>query len=212
VKRIVSLLILIVALAAASALGAGKAQALNPNQTDVVNTVNIVYWDLDRFWGNPTRKPGVGYYDYWNNGQLVNYQTECGATSANIGVQGFYCPGGHIYFDYNQQSGHIANIGDGAVALWMAHEYGHSAQWLRNISWGEPYHELLADCFAGLYFRWGVYTSGKLVYNDYLEARTMLSRMATNASHGSPAQRMRAFDYGFNHIGWTSCTAGWQYW
>jgi predicted metalloprotease len=212
VKKLITLALAVLSLAAVAAFGASEAKALNPTQTDVVTIVNTVYWDLDQFWGAPTQKPGVGYYDYVADGRLVNYQTECGSTANNIGYQGFYCAGGHIYLDYNQQRGHVANIGDGAVALWLAHEYGHSAEWLRSLNWPAPYHELLADCFAGLYFRWGVYSSGKLAYNDYLEARTMLSRMGTDAAHGGPAQRLRAFDYGFNRVGWTSCTAGWQYW
>ncbi len=206
-------LIVVLALATALGIGTPEAEALNPNQNTVQGVVNTLYWDLDTFWGKPAQKPGVGYYNYWGNGSIYHYATSCGNTSGYVDVQGFYCNGGHIHFDFTQQSGHLASIGDGAVALWLAHEYAHHAEWLRNINWPKPYHELLADCFAGLYFRYGVYTSGKLNYNDYLEARIMLSRTAaTSPSHGGAARRLKAFDYGFQRIGWTSCTAGWQAW
>jgi predicted metalloprotease len=213
-KRIAALGLMVASLAVMLGVTVGKADALNPNQTTVAGVVGNVYWDLNTFWGNPSQKPGVDYFNYWRNGQLVNYKTECFYTRDQVGTQGFYCDGGSIYFDYRQQVGNLTNIGDGAVALWIAHEYGHHAQWLRGIKWrsSPPYEELLADCFAGLYFRYGVYTSGTLVYHDYLEARTMLSRLSSSRSHGTPAQRVRAFDYGFNRIGWRSCTSGWQAW
>ena len=211
-KRILALVVLIVAVA----LGAStdKAEALNPNQTRVVGVMNALYWDVDKFWGLRTYDPGIGYYNYASNGQNVQFNTECGLTNRNVGFQGFYCPGGHIYFDWAQQTQHLNSIGDGAVALWLAHEYAHHAEWSLNISWNQPYHELLADCFAGQYFRYGVNTSRKLNSNDYLEARTMLSRMApTSASHGGAAQRVRAFTYGYNAaIGYTNCTSGWRNW
>ena len=213
-KRILALTLMAASLALVSGTTAKQAEALNPNQTTVLGVVNALYWDLDAFWGQPQRKPGVGYYNFWSNGQLVNYQTECGATQPNTGLQGFYCPGGHIYFDFIQQNGYLTSPGDGAIALWLAHEYAHHAEWFLGLDWtsAPPYHELLADCFAGLYFRYGVYTSKNLNYNDYLEARAMLWRMGTDTVHGTPARRLKAFDYGFGRIGWRSCTNGWQNW
>jgi predicted metalloprotease len=212
-KRILALGFLVVALAAVSGVSAGDAQALNPNQTTPSGVVNALYWDLDYFWGQPQREPGVGYYNYWANGQLVNYQASCDWTGDFIGSQGFYCPGTNIYFDWQQQSSNISTYGDGSTALWLAHEYGHHAQWTLGINWGQPYHELLADCFAGLYFRYGVNVSKKLVYNDYLEARNAIWRLSWNdPEHGTPDRRLKAFDYGFNRVGYQSCTTGWQYW
>jgi predicted metalloprotease len=212
-KRIIALAVLVLTLAVALGGTTERAEALNPNQTSVTGVVNALYWDVDRFWGLSGYDPGVGYYNYAYNGGTYQYQTSCRHTSTAVGMQGFYCNGGHIYLDWNQQTGHLRSIGDGAVAVWLAHEYAHHAEWALRISWNAPYHELLADCFAGLYFRWGVYQSGKLNYNDYLEARTMLSRMAPSSpTHGGAASRVRAFDYGFARVGYTSCTSGWQYW
>lgn len=208
-KRILTATVMVVLVAFFGGFATSKADAVSAQQS-VKGIVDGVYWDLDTFWGSPQRKPGVGYYNHITNGQLVHYQTSCGPTRNNVGTQGFYCYGGDIHLDWTQQTGNLRNIGDGAVALWLAHEYGHHAEWVNRISLKAPYQELMADCFAGLYFRWGVYESGKLAYNDYLEARSALSRLGSSSSHGTSAQRMRAFDFGFKNIGWRSCYNGWQ--
>jgi predicted metalloprotease len=213
-KRILAVVLLALSLSVALGFTAERAEALNPNQTTVVGTVNAVYWDIDKFWGLTTYDPAVGYYNYVSNGQVVHFNTICGPTSSNVGTQGFYCNGGHIQLDWTQQTGNLSTYGDGAVAFWLAHEYAHHAEWSLGISWTQPYHELLADCFAGQYFRYGVNTSRKLLYNDYLEARNQIWALATSsASHGGKLQRLRAFDYGYNSaIGYTNCTNGWRNW
>lgn len=204
-KRILALLVLIVAVAMGATTE--KAEALNPtNLTNPQAVVNALYWDLDKFWGLSGYDPGVGYYNYSQNGQVVHFSTSCVHTSYRVGSQGFYCNGGNIYFDWNQQVGNINRFGDGSVAFWLAHEYAHHAEYMLRVSWGAPYYELLADCFAGLYFRYGVYTSRKLNYNDYLEARNQIWTLAVSSpSHGGRSQRLAAFDYGFNSVGYTSC-------
>lgn len=213
-KRIIALALMIVSVAVALGMTTERAEALNPNQTTVVGTVNAVYWDIDKFWGLPTYDPAVDYYNFWQNGAIVHFNTICGNTSGNVGTQGFYCNGGHIQLDRTQQTGNIARFGDGAVAFWLAHEYAHHAQWSLGISWPQPYHELLADCFAGQYFRYGVRTSGKLNYNDYLEARNQIWALAVSSpTHGGKAQRLRAFDFGYNSAtGYQNCTNGWRNW
>jgi predicted metalloprotease len=205
------LLALAAVLAAASTAGlTAEAQALNPEQTSVTNTINIVYWDLDRFW-IPSQKPGVSYYDYVSGGVLVNYETPCGNTLRFLGAQGFLCPANAgIYFDFNQQVGNIRTYRDGAVAFWLAHEYGHQIQQLLGINWRAfpPYHELLADCFAGMYFRYGVNTSRKLVYADYNEARNQIWALVnSDADHGTRSQRLRAFDFGYTQAAHSGCTS-----
>ena len=165
-KRIVALIVLIVSLSALSGTLATEAKSLNPEQKTVASTVNIVYWDLVKFWG-PRTNPGVNYY---NNG-YADYWAVCNpaAWTGNFhGSFGFAC-NNYIYLDLYQQAAKLQRFGDGAVAFWLAHEFGHHMESLLNINWtaSRPYHELLADCFAGMYFRYGVYTSRKLNYNDY---------------------------------------------
>jgi predicted metalloprotease len=207
-------------LAVAGAL-AGQARAVNATQT-VDGIVNVVYWDLDRFWAGlwpANQDPGIGYFNYVDgSGRTVQYHVPgCGWTTGYVGYQGFYCsatPNGEIHFDFAQQHAHLRGIGDGAVAMWLAHEYGHHAQRMLGYNWraSPPYHELLADCFAGLYFRWGVRTSGALAEGDYREARRMLSYASYDRDHGTATQRLRAFDYGYRSIGYRACVNGWRNW
>ncbi len=209
---------LIVVVLAAMGAFAGNAKAVAaPYSVDGV--INVVYLDLEVFWGGlwqASRRPTLYYYNYVNqSNQVQEWNTGCGPTATQHGTQGFYCGvtfNGEIFFDFTQQREQLMRVGDGATALWMAHEYAHHAERMLGISWRAPYHELLADCFAGLYFRYGVNSSRKLVYADYLEARTMLSQMYADYAHGTAAQRLRAFDYGYGRIGYTSCTNGSAYW
>jgi predicted metalloprotease len=198
VRRLIALAA--VAVAVTAAVFAGEAKALNPNQTSVKTIVNTVYWDLDSYW-IPSRRASVGYFDYWSSGSLIDYATPCATTSTQHGTEGFYCPPNQsIYFDYNQQVGNVSTFGDGSTAFWTAHEYGHHVENLLGIDWRAypPYQELLADCFAGMYFHHGVHTSRKLVYGDYTEAWNQISALSWNdTSHGTPTQRHNAFVYGF---------------
>ena len=201
-KRFARKLVLLAAISAALASAAfpGSAQALNPEQTSVTNIVNTVYWNLDAYW-RPSRQAGVAYYDYYYRGVLVDFATPCGNTSGYHGAEGFFCPTNEaIYFDFNQQANNVARFGDGSTAFWTAHEYGHHIEKLLGIDWRTyaPYHELLADCFAGMYFHHGVYTSRVLRYNDYLEARNQIWALGDgDQAHGTRIQRLDAFDFGF---------------
>jgi predicted metalloprotease len=195
-----SLALVIVAAAVTAAAFAGEAKALNPEQTSVTGIVNSIYWDLDSYW-IPARRAGVAYFDYYANGVLIDYADPCNNTSTQHGTEGFYCPSNEsIYLDYNQQVGNVSRFGDGSTAFWTAHEYGHHVEKLLGINWTSyvPYHELLADCFAGMYFHHGVYTSGKLNYNDYSEARNQIWALSdSDVAHGTRTQRLQAFDFGF---------------
>jgi len=199
------------------AVGASTASALNAPQTTVVGAVNHTYWDLNAFWkpllnykGYTYTKPGVGYYNFASNGTLIERQTDCGSSAGYHGSFGFYCRntgnlGGNIYFDYTQQLGVLNQFGDGAVALWMAHEFGHHMQRLLSVRAGQPNNELMADCFAGLYFRYGYSRSGKLSWADYEEARNQLWALGSSPTHGTNQQRLGAFDYGFKTFLLSSC-------
>jgi predicted metalloprotease len=197
-RRSIALAALAVAVTAASVF-AGEAKALNPNQTSVTTIVNTIYWDLESYW-IPATRPGVQYFDYWANGVLVENSTACMNTAAQHGTEGFYCPGSqNIYFDYNQQVSNVSKFGDGSTAFWTAHEYGHHVEKLLQIDWTRypPYHELLADCFAGMYFHHGIYTSRKLVSGDYTEAWNQITALSWGDTvHGTPTQRHNAFAYG----------------
>lgn len=209
VRRTLALAAVLASLFAAGL--ASEAQALTPERTSVTQTVNIVYWDLVRFW-IPSTNPGVRYYNYYSNRVLIDYQTPCGPTGESHGGEGFYCSDGStIHLDYNQQVGNMRSYRDGSVAFWLAHEFAHHIESLLGINWttSKPYHELLADCFAGMYFRHGIYTSKRLNSNDYLEARNQIWALgAGDTDHGTNSQRLRAFDFGFQQVNRNNCIQG----
>ncbi len=208
IKRSVVLAAIVAAMG--SATMAGEAKALNPDQNTVPGIVNPIYNDLVRFWG-PNPKPAVGYYgypygDYW--------ATACNPAAwtgkYHNGAQGFAC-GNSVYLDHWGQLGNISSYGDGSVAFWFAHEFGHVMENQLHINWtgSKPYHELLADCFAGMYFRYGIWTSRWLNnYNDLAEARNQISVLPWDDLHGSAQRRLNAFNYGLTQTKWWGCTSG----
>jgi hypothetical protein len=207
-KRSAALAALVLALAAFAGVVTSDAKALYPSeQTSVTNIVNIVYWDLVEFW-IPRTNPTVDYYD---NG-YPDYWARCNpaAWTGNYwGAQGFEC-NGHIFFDYYQQVRNLGKYGDGAVAFWVAHEFAHHIEDLLGINWtsSAPYHELLADCFAGMYFRYGVQnTKGALNSNDYgYDARNQIWALTSSgAAHGTREQRLKAFDFGYTQTTYNGC-------
>lgn len=207
-------LVLVAVLAVgAVAFGASTASALNPPQTTVVGTVNHTYWDLQAFWkpllnyyGYSYSGPTVDYYNHVKNGVVVDYQTRCGSTATSHGSFGFYCPPvSQIHLDFTQLNGTLRNYGDGAVALWHAHEFGHHIEKLLSVRRGAPNFELMADCFAGLYFRYGYSKSGKILWADYQEARNQLWALGSSPSHGTNRQRLGAFDFGFKNFTLKGC-------
>jgi hypothetical protein len=181
-----------------------RADAINPTQTTVTGVVNYEYWDLAGYWGGS--QPNVQYYNYYSNGRWIA-SPPCGSQNTSHWGQGFYCPGTRtIYLDFSQQQSNLGRFGDGSVGFWLAHEYAHHVQVIYNQSRSLPRHELLADCFAGMYVRYGVTRSFRLAYNDYLEARNQIWALSWNdADHGTPAQRLAAFDYGYSTGSWSSC-------
>jgi predicted metalloprotease len=197
----------IVGLLAAAALLANVAgaQAMGPTQTGVVATVNAEYWDLTTYWGGTT--PGVQYFNYYSGGRLIEQRDACwGSTAGQHGTEGFYCPKDHvIYLDFTQQNGNTTTYGDGAVGFWLAHEYGHHVESIYNLPRSAPNNELLADCFAGVYFQYARYW-GRLYWADYLEAQNQINHLSwSDTAHGTPPQRLYAFQYGFNTGNWRSC-------
>jgi len=202
--RVLTLILVAAAVLAATSALPDTARAINPTQTTATGVVNYEFRDLAAFWGG--QQPGVRYYNYYANGQLVVYNTPCGSTLNNHGTQGFYCPPSRtIYLDHTQQQGNLNRFGDGAVGFWLAHEYGHHVGTIYSQTRANPNNELLADCFAGMYVRYGVTRSYRLFYNDYLEARKQIWALGWDLTHGTPQQRLNAFDRGYSNGTWAGC-------
>jgi hypothetical protein len=198
--------------AAAALLGnVAAAHAVGPTNTDAVTTVHAEYWDLRAYWG--TDAPGLQWFNYRDSaGRWVDFQTPCGNTSAYHGAQGFYCWQSRVvYLDRGQQIGDVAIYGDGAAAFWLAHEYGHHIEYITKTWRNGKTLELLADCYAGTYFKYGS-GKGTVWWADYQEARNQIwALLYDDGSHGSRQERLTAFDYGYRIGNWQTCAAAYPY-
>lgn len=111
---------------------------------DVLNT-------LDVFWYQILTEVGVTYRSPAVTPLLDDTLTRCGPASPRDFA--FYCSGDEgIYYSPDQFTQHEAQIGDFAIVVVMAHEWGHHVQRLLAVK-PEPGNafELQADCFAGAY-------------------------------------------------------------
>jgi predicted metalloprotease len=132
-------------------------------------------------------------------------RTGCGVVRSRTGP--FYCPRDHtIYLTYSFMQDYLDNVGDFAVVLILAHEWGHAVQAqvgeLRGLS---ITRELQADCYAGSWARHAANTSEmvELSPGDLEEGATMLFLVGDRNSdwfaenaHGTSDQRIEAYNVG----------------
>ncbi|MEN9865021.1 MAG: hypothetical protein RL748_611 [Pseudomonadota bacterium] len=77
--------------------------------------------------------------------------------------------------------------GNYAAKMVLAHEFGHSIQFTKNIRLSSPYQELQADCSGGSFIK---YAQTNLGYASFLAAAVSSARAAADyAEHGTPSQR-----------------------
>jgi uncharacterized protein len=93
----------------------------------------------------------------------------------------------------------------------LAHEVGHHVQNLLGLDGGGPSTELQADCLAGVWAKHEddrLKRAGKppLVERGDIEAAMQMASSFGGASHGSGAQRQRAFSTGWQSGALASCT------
>lgn len=111
---------------------------------DVLNT-------LDAFWLQVFRDAGAAYRSPSVTPLVDPIRTACGPAGPQDFA--FYCPGDEgIYYSPVQFTVHASRIGDFAVVVVMAHEWGHHVQTLLSLERkADNTYELQADCFAGAY-------------------------------------------------------------
>jgi len=153
----------------------------------------------------------------------------CGFTSAAVGP--FYCPRDHkVYIDlsfYRDLDRQFGAPGDFAQAYVIAHEVGHHVQNLFGQLSGSASNassvrqELQADCLAGV---WGHYAAQRdrldpgdveeglnaaaAIGDDRIQRRTQGQVSPESFTHGSSADRVRAFEQGFDRGQITACGIG----
>ncbi len=203
-----------------------KGYLITDDVATTADFLTLVLNDVDEYWtaeflaaGLPD--PNAG--NHWVSPVQPDSVIQCGAPALVDQAAAFYCPiTDTIYISQKVADGIINGDGtalgrsgplmggDFAVAYVLAHEYGHNLQ----AELGKPLHkmaqrELQADCFAGLWSRWAE-AKGYLETGDALEAVNLAfflgdsfvepSGKPTKKNpdpHGSPAQRVEAFNLGF---------------
>jgi predicted metalloprotease len=164
---------------------------------------------MDAYWVNvfaennlPYERPRVVLF---SNRRI---RTGCGAANSRTGP--FYCPRDHsIYMPRTFMQYYLDNVGDFAVVIILAHEWGHAVQAqvgeLRGLSINK---ELQADCYAGSYAHHAVNFSEnvRLDPGDLDEGATMLFLVGDrntdwfdDNAHGTSEQRMEAYIAGLEH-------------
>ena len=195
-------------------VGASPAQAIKPD--DVSDTM----YDFQTYWF-------ADVADWWNSVGVDSdasalfpatgegFTTACGSGPDDAAA--FYCPPDDTVVlsqamatriwegtvDLTGQFGGEA-AGDMGVVYALAHEYAHNVQYEQGIL--DAGHaliavELHADCWAGVYSR-AKEDAGQLDATDIDEAITTAARVGDYDSadptfHGTPEQRVAAFEHGF---------------
>lgn len=231
---VVVAVIVSLAVAAGLAKPAPASAATNVNWYDPVDAVNAFIPSIDDYWRQVfanyhksyAAPRGFLWYGYTNaNGEHVT--ADCGTTQLPD-MNAAYCQSDHnIYLGYNYIASKINTIGPYAAIGTLAHEWGHHVQALLGWwSYAVQRHyfmgtELQADCYAGMYTRWafdhGWITSGnvrdaqigRFAGGDVVANGQALDPY-TPGAHGTGAQRVAWFNYGFNTQNLLSCNRVYQ--
>jgi predicted metalloprotease len=212
-KRLAKFLALtVVSVGLIGSVAQSEASAMNPPQTTLTGTVNLMYWDLDYFWRwvlNDARyvSPTVDYYT------ATTYKATCGGQIADYTIMA-YCSYGQrpeiwIHSGVNQDK--INRLGDNAAGFFLAHEWGHhvaNVLGLSNSFRSVRGRELYADCMAGVFTKWE-YNRGRLDAHDYWEGVWSIDDRFPNegGANGYPlkADRKAWYEWGFTSYNLANC-------
>lgn len=210
-KRMMLFMILIL-LGTSSSLSLVQAQNTEWNLKDLVDLGAL---DINDYWEGVFAELKLDY----QAPELVltdreQIRTGCGRTSSDVGP--FYCPSDHtIYLPEYFMQYQLDRVGDFAVVVIMAHEWGHAiqAQWADTHSQFSILLELQADCFAGAYTRHADESSRYVVLEDgdlhegviaLYFAGDRNTDWYDKQAHGDSQQRLTMFLRGFQE-GYSAC-------
>lgn len=199
---------------------AEEVSALNDNW-DIEELVTVAANDIDVFWADIFDNSNLEYDSptiYLSDYRTVN--TRCGTASVNAGP--FYCSADHtIYLPYNFMYSAQEEIGDFAVVVILAHEWGHAIQGQLNIlnnvqflgddsdSSARRNIEIEADCLSGAYTEYAENRSENVSLDpdDLEEGAIQMFEVGSNVpeievwtnprAHGRPEQRVEAYISGY---------------
>jgi uncharacterized protein len=194
---------------------ARPAEAMTPTQTQATKVVGLLsanttiggiqdFWAYAfRSWGYTYVKPAVYIY-----GQGVWDGYVCGGAvdTRTMRQNAFFCRTGEfaIYVDINWFQSVVNTYGDFAAGGLLAHEWGHAMAYLLGYTVRDYREEYHADCFAGMYARYG-YQKGLLNGSDYSELRNWYVAQPFYADHGYGSTRAQWYDYGYTQYSLYSC-------
>jgi predicted metalloprotease len=180
-------------------------QLLSTGFWDVEKLVDVAVDDIDVFWRSEfeTRE-----WEYESPNRVQSYtrriRTACGRS---VPDNAFYCRASHsIYYDTDLLRDQFNDIGDFAPVVIVAHEWGHAIQAQRGIFRqvrSTSRVEQQADCFAGAYVA-DLKARTELSAEDAEEALDLIRALPRSRTHGTPRQRLAAFQKGFDG-GVTAC-------
>lgn len=107
----------------------------------------------------------------------------------------FYCPSERAIYLYQPALQSVnSSAGYAAMYAMLAHEWTHHVQLIIGVPPVRPQLELQADCGSGMFLAaaWP-----HMADSDLQPVRRMLSTTPTDTIHGTPAQRVQAFDDGY---------------
>ncbi|WP_338848010.1 hypothetical protein V8J88_04290 [Massilia sp. W12] len=166
----------------AALLGASLANAATVNGSFISKSASEIRGQLGGY-----AQPTI-YLNQYACGERQLSAMACGPYTISVGSQ----------FLQSQENQH----GNYAAKMVLAHEWGHSIQFTRNIRKSAPYQELQADCTGGSFIK---YAQTRLGYASFLEAAVSSARAAADwAEHGTPSQRDYFTRWGYAN-GVTKC-------
>jgi len=181
--------------------------------------MQFVMQDTGAVWNWYYQQWGVGssgvHYSFPGPGEAV--QSACDASPQVLDdASPFYCGADDtIYMSQVRAQWYWQNAGgDFGVAAALAHEYGHNVQTELGISrstYGPAKFEQHADCLSGA-FTHVAYYQGILDANDVSEGLSSRALVGdyefTSADHhGTPQERMTAWQLGYDAAGPAACDA-----
>jgi hypothetical protein len=177
--------------------------------TTVRQWLEAVANDTATFWQTGFNRVGIKF----EQAKLAIFDapvdSACGKR-AEVRASPFYCPGDSTMYLPVPFFAEVARpIGDAAEAIIVAHETGHRIQDMlgtlkyRNVSIPGIKFELQADCLSGNWAA-GVFSRGDIEPGDILEIHEYRRRTGDllpstdPRAHGTGAQRIAAFEKGYN--------------
>lgn len=201
--KVIAPLLVVAALATATA---GPATAMNPPQTTTAGVINLLggtsSWSIRNFW--TATLPTWGYR--YSTPKLAYYTAPryCGNSYLALGNSFWCATDWTIYLDKSWNQGIINTYGDFGSGGILAHEWGHAIDTMTGRTYKSYLDEYHADCYAGLYYRWG-YTGGRLLASDFNEFYSWLYYQPQSASHGYGPNRAAWFQWGYSQYTRAAC-------